>query len=559
MVVLLTAACAEIPTSGAVESGSQVQTSENDPLIRVIPRPPMPGATPTEVVQGFLNASASFADDHAVARLYMTPEASERWDPSRGVTVFNETAGVDLTRKGRKGVQLQAEQTASINTGGALLPRDNVPITRMFLLERQENNWRIAQAPQGLYLSEVDVARSYRAFDVFFLNDLQSRLVPDPVFIPLERQGTATSLTDAVLGGPTAWLRPAVDSAIPDGTTLVVDAVPIENGVALVDLSTDFLDSTSMQERELAAAQLTFTLFELQPEVAGVTITVEGAPAQLPDLPTVLTPADFSQVDPGGLSATLGGIFVRGDQVRQLTDGGSEPVGGLLGRGKRDVRDPSESWDGGTITSLDESRNRLMVTHPLSRGGVVASIHGGELLPASIDGDGVVWAVDRSEQPPTIMRLTRSDEWRQVNVRGLNASVRAFRVSIDGTRVAVVVRTPDGGGQLLLGRVVRGVNGIRVEGFRPLALALRDLSNVSWITYDELLAVGGTKSSALRLTQVGLDGTVTPLSAVPPTGATTVVAGAGLPLLAGSSKRLYEGSNTSFSFLTRGQDPAYPG
>src|SRR4051812_4353931 len=235
--VLSTAACAEIPTSGDVESGSQVQTSENDPLIRVIPRPPLPGATPAEVVQGFLNASASFADDHAVARLYMTPEASERWDPAREVTVFNETAGVDLTRKGRKRVQLQAEQTATINKGGALSPRNNVSITRSFVLERQENNWRIARAPQGLLLSEVDVARSYRAFDVFFLNDLQTRLVPDPVFIPLERQGTATSLTDAVLAGPTAWLRPAVDSAIPDGTSLVVDAVPIENGVALVDLS----------------------------------------------------------------------------------------------------------------------------------------------------------------------------------------------------------------------------------------------------------------------------------------------------------------------------------
>ena len=202
----------------------------------------------------------------------------------------------------------------------------------------------------------------------------------------------------------------------------------------------------------------------------------------------------------------MGGIFVRNDRVRQLTDGGSEPVGGLLGKANQDVRDPSETWDGVTVTALNESRSRLMVTHPLTGGGVVASLHGGNLLPASIDGDGVVWAIDRSKRPPTIMRLTTSDEWRQVNVRGLNESVRAFRVSIDGTRVAVVVRTPDGGGQLLVGRVVRGVNGIRVEGFRPLALALRDLSNVSWITYDELLAVAGTKSSALRLTQVGLDG-----------------------------------------------------
>ncbi|MDH5279104.1 MAG: hypothetical protein OEW53_08710, partial [Actinomycetota bacterium] len=40
---LTVTACAEIPTSGLVEEGVEVQAAVEEPFIRVLPRPPQPG------------------------------------------------------------------------------------------------------------------------------------------------------------------------------------------------------------------------------------------------------------------------------------------------------------------------------------------------------------------------------------------------------------------------------------------------------------------------------------------------------------------------------------
>ena len=79
---------AQVPTSGPIQQGEQVAGSNVDQFIRVIARPPRPDMTAIEVVQGFLDASASFADDHAVAREYLTRPASEQWDSTSQVVVY---------------------------------------------------------------------------------------------------------------------------------------------------------------------------------------------------------------------------------------------------------------------------------------------------------------------------------------------------------------------------------------------------------------------------------------------------------------------------------------
>ena len=66
LVVPLLAACVSIPTSGPIQQGVEVGVENTDQVIRVIARPPQPDMTPTEIVSGFLQASASFEDDHAI-------------------------------------------------------------------------------------------------------------------------------------------------------------------------------------------------------------------------------------------------------------------------------------------------------------------------------------------------------------------------------------------------------------------------------------------------------------------------------------------------------------
>jgi len=51
---------AQVPTDGPIEAGQLVSNTSADQFIRVIARPPRDGMSPTEIVQGFLESSASF-------------------------------------------------------------------------------------------------------------------------------------------------------------------------------------------------------------------------------------------------------------------------------------------------------------------------------------------------------------------------------------------------------------------------------------------------------------------------------------------------------------------
>ncbi|MSV52848.1 MAG: hypothetical protein F2898_02735, partial [Actinobacteria bacterium] len=103
---------AQVPTSGPIQQGAQVNLDRKDQFIRVIARSPRDGMTPTQIVQGFLDASASFDGDHAVAREYLTGSANSRWLPRLQVSVYDGAAVI--TSSGNS-VTLTASQTGRID------------------------------------------------------------------------------------------------------------------------------------------------------------------------------------------------------------------------------------------------------------------------------------------------------------------------------------------------------------------------------------------------------------------------------------------------------------
>lgn len=567
--VLVLAGCSEIPTSGPVERGEEVRAVVDEPPVRALPRDPVLGQSPEEVVSGFLDASASFENDHEVARRFLSPEAADQWDADAGVTVIDDSPAFRLERV-RGGVRLRAQQVAQIDVEGALVPTPEVDIRRLFTLDRVGESWRITDLPQGLILDRIEVSLAFRAFDTYFMNPQRTFLVPDPVYLPLDQAGSATTLVKSLLDGPTRWLRPAVESLIPAGTTLVLDSVPNDNGVAKVDLSAEFFDA-DVVEREQAAAQITATLLGLSPTVTGVSISVDGTPLQLPAAPSVMTRDTWERYDPDTLAPALGAVFVRSGTVRRLTDEGSTPVQGPLGDGRFEVVQPSQSWDGGTISALDRSGRQLLVTQPFLSAGVVARLSGRQLLPASVDAEDRVWAVDAGGNRPRVRVLDGEGGWEPVSVRGLRDRLVALRISADGTRVAVVTapggRGPgnsgrgDGGrGELLLGRVVARANGYQVEAFRRMERTLADVRDVSWADSSALVALGGTAGSVPEPTLVDIDGSVTSLSGAPAVGVRQVTAGPGLPLLADTpDDGIWVDSGSVWVFRAAGRDPAYPG
>jgi len=149
---------AQVPTSGPIQQGEQVGGSSADQFIRVIARPPRPGMSAPEIVQGFLDASASFDGDHAVAREYLTDEASLRWDPSVGVVVYE---GVPALTESGPSVQFSATQAGTIEEGGRYQVVDpGTEALATFRLVETDEGLRIDGLPNGLLLSQTDVDRA---------------------------------------------------------------------------------------------------------------------------------------------------------------------------------------------------------------------------------------------------------------------------------------------------------------------------------------------------------------------------------------------------------------
>jgi hypothetical protein len=561
-VLMTVTGCAQIPTSGPVERGDEVQGTEDDPPVRVLPRGPVAGQSQQEVVEGFLDASASFEDRHAVARRFLTTHAADQWNPDAGVTVIDDFPRPTYQVQGSR-VELRAKQTARITREGAFVPRGGVGISRTFIMKREGDSWRIAKPPPGLLLDRIEVSLAFRAYDVYFMNRAsQPFLVADPVYLPVGQSGSATSLVQALLDGPTQWLRPAVESMIPADTELYLDSVPVENGIADVDLSAEFLNADP-EAQEQAAAQITATLLERSVSVTGVTISVEGTTLQLPSAPAVFTSETWESFDPNALTPGLGALFVREGVVRRLDDEGRQPkVQGALGLGHYNVRDPSQSWDGATITALNQRRTQLLVTHPFLERRVDSRLPGRGLLPATIDANDRVWALDVGGRRPTLW-VSQGARWRRAVLRVPPGEITSLRVSADGTRMAIVVHRDSGRpgrGELMVGRVVPGADRLRVEAFRRIERSLADVDDASWVDGSTLVVLGSSSGSVVQPTLININRTVTDVPGELLVGLTSVVGAPGLPLLADTPRGvIWQSTASDWRALTPGTDPAYPG
>ncbi len=86
----------------------------------------------------------------------------------------------------------------------------------------------------------------------------------------------ATAALNALLGGPVAAERAAgLSSEIPSGTRLL--GITIANGVANVDLSSDYESGADTRTQQLRLAQIVYTLTQF-PTVSSVRFSVEGTP-----------------------------------------------------------------------------------------------------------------------------------------------------------------------------------------------------------------------------------------------------------------------------------------
>lgn len=548
-----TSIVAQVPTAGPIQQGEQIGTNREGNFIRVIARGPRPGMTQTEVVQGFLDASASFDGNHAVARQYLTARANTDWDTTRGVSIYQ---GVGALTSFGTTVTFSASENGSISSIGRYeVANADEELRANFGLVQEGEEWRIDRLPQGLILAQPDVERSFRSLAIYFFDPTFRTLVPDPRMVPVIGPGQATTLVRYLIGGPSPWLEPAVRTGFPDGVTLNIDSVPIEAGVARVDLTANARNAPDSVRRALSQ-QLVWTLKQLS-DVSAIEVSAGSVPLIVPGVASPQPRDAWPGVDPGALPTGANAYLVRPGSVARVVGDVVLPVPGGAGDSGRNFVRIAVDLNSNTIAGID-GRGRLWRSN-LAIGSDLVQVPV-EVKPSNpvFDRNGDLWAVEPEQG---LVRVDDDGTLTPVAMSGLpaDAQVRMAVPSRDGTRVALVVsRGPRN--QLLVGRIVRpSPNGaasisapVRVES------SLAEVLDVVWAGADSLVVLGSVETGALQAVEVRIaSGTVTGLGS--PEGPISVAAAPGLPtLVAAADGEVYALVSGDWQPRARGTAPTYP-
>lgn len=598
-VALLLAGCASMPSSGEVRKVDNGQQADADAQVRVFGIPPHKGESPTEIVSGFLEATTSGEPDFATAKRYLTTGFEHRWDPLAQITVLSggpqsddgTDAGPGATKVGVSG-----SKAAVVDAKHAYRPDQGAFRTSVDLV-KQGNEWRINALANGLILTESDFQRIYHPVNTYYFADLGSdahrsgtshqTLVADPVYLRRQQTDSLAASVSALLGGPTSWLAPVVDSAAPAGLRIYGKGpglgVTMDDSQHLkvrLDKSADRLGSDQCR---LLAAQL-FTTVQGQATATLASVEVQRADGAAICSLTGVQARGYSPPNLGGpADCTRGpGCYFIGaaqHQLYQLTDDTSaNPVRGPFGSAKADLASVAVRRDERMAAGVKIGGRQLVVgsltdDEPFQVSQLTSSAQNPKngLSAPSWDGFDDLWVADRN---PAVSRLYVLRDGAgapiQVNVPELDGRVESLRVASDGVRIVLVV--DEGGVQTLqIGRIERGgtpdkpqfsVTGLR--DLTPTGQSGENVSSVSWAGASRLVVLGSdVGGGGQQIQYVSTDGSPAAPTLESIGEAVSVAASEdqGRPLLASYNGSVYwlpDDSNWK-KITTKGGSPVYPG
>ena len=474
---------ARVPERGPIVQGEQVDLTAESQFIRVIARGPQSGMSPVEVVRGFLDASASFDGDHAVAREYLTMQANEDWDTSDGVAIYDGVP--ELTSSGQA-VSLAASTTGRISPIGTFsVAEPGTSLSLGFWLTMVNGEWRISRLPQGLVLSSSDVDRAFRALNVYFFDPTFASLVPDGRMIPVIGTGQPTTLLRYLIDGPSPWLEPAVRTGLPPAVRLSPESVPVDAGVARVNLSPASALADDATRRAISQ-QVTWLLRQV-PGVSSVAITADGQP-MLVSGATYPEPIDgWPRVDPNALPIGSEAYAARGSSVIRVTRRGDRPLGVDVRTPGAGLVDLAVSLDSTKVAGLDAEGT--LWRGSLSAGMELQQVESVMATSVAFYRSSGLWAV----QDGAVVSVEDDGSVTPIAVDGLDegAVVLSAVPSRDGARCALIVQ--DGPAtRLLLARIVRPNPQGPASLSSPIAVETRltQVVTVAWGSSVDLEVLG---------------------------------------------------------------------
>jgi len=530
-----------LATDPTIRPGLDVEDEPRERTNR-IPRGPAAGASPEGIIAGFIHAGATTGEGLKATRAFLTAVlASDGWIPDSKTVIYSGSEP-KITRvwTAANTYRTRVRVLATIDSEGryAVAP-PNLWETFTFVVQEVEGEWRIDELDDGFgrLLAPREVRFLFEDYPVHYPAIGWNALVVDQRWFPQDQ--LATRLARAQLGRTPEYLKGAVTTD--DGAELAVDAVPVREGVAQVDLDRATIADDATSRRQLAA-QLVATLMSLR-EVAEVVITISGSPMDLDVDGALTTPeqlgfTDRTQTNAPTVLARRGTKVVQvGHRLASLTSRGMQ-------RADSEFEPLSESSqllalrpDGKELAEVNRSGTE--VTRYRTNGTVVdvPSFAADMTRPCYdyrdvlwLGGSGLgretghrLWAINATADPDD----TAATAPKHVAAPWLGERlVISAVVSPEGGRIAVISEARRGMGSTLeVSGVIRKANGLPTEtsssSFR-IAADLVEMIDAVWVGESTLAVIGRRdKQTLMQPYLVDVGGRTRPLTPRPGTAMVT--------------------------------------
>lgn len=513
--------CAGLGGTSTVEPGLEVGGVEVS-RVRVFFPGPVNGASPEDVIRGFLRSGAASDGDYDTAREFLMPEAAKAWVPDGDIVVFSAESELQVTSVDEATAVVSVPVVARISAAGRY--RTATPGERETAdihFARLEGQWRIASLPEGFarWISAAHLNRLLQPYAVHYVAVDRRTLVRDLRWFPLDH--LTSRLARAQLAAVPADLAGVATTAVPAGTRLAADSVSVVGGVATVELSAR--PPADQTIRQNLWAQFVATLTQ-DPAVVSVALQVDGSPIDPPGAQAPV--ADAAQVGftPSVAPSSLQPLVRSGEQLSPV-----DPAAPLSGADPEvpetprtdlpplpvGIRGLAMSPDGREIAGVGPDRASLVRWRGLVRTDVPTfaaglsdptfDVRGHLWVGSAPTGSASLFAVPLT-QPPSALPQPVPAAWLA------GRQVLAVKVSPDGERVAVISA---GGGQLLVqvAGVVRGPGGMPTSLAQGVTLGsgVSAPTGLVWLDQTTLATLSTPPGAATRPVVLSLDGTVVEL------------------------------------------------
>ena len=470
--------CAALPVSGPVRIGPDLTPSSDVESFYYSPSGPTEGASQAEILSGFIAAGTGPQNDYAVAREFLSESLRSIWNPNQEVLVQRQSPQVTIGDDDT--AQLSVDVIAQIDQDGRYETR---PLGTTKILDyefvQEAGQWRLSGAPDATVLIRPVFEVVFRDYSVYFVDRQKRYLVPELRWFP-STAATGTKLANALLRGPSSWLRPAVISAIPSGTRLSIDAVTVEDGVALVDLTARALVA-SRADRLVFKAQLDATLSQLA-NVERVAISIERSNQEITETAGQLRTAGANTlVVVGDLGLETVGIsetdfFGDGAEFFDLNPA-------------TDIAISKQSSSLALLTAAGVIRTSLV--NPGVDAELVDSRSG--IISIEYDRQDYLWSVTRARGSNIIATSSMGEQFRVSAPWLTNEAVRGFSISPEGSRIAFLLASASRN-RVLVSAIVRNSSGVPIELATPIEIAseVAGPSQLSWVSLMSIAIVNST-------------------------------------------------------------------